>query len=665
MLYATCNTVWLDGEALKVWRGALQGDSLAPLLHAIVLRAVWARVVADGNIDGVLDIWYADDGTFFRRLSRLRRAFEGLQRHGPPAGILMGGHKLQLVVPGVEAHDSSGLPDIGDARAWCVQHGGVVSHDGATIMGVPVGDEPYVAAYAAWKTAALRQEYRAIESLHHPIMELALVRAVMTYKVNHVLRGRPPSQLESVIASHDALQRESLTRLLRMAPRTQWPKESVAILQQPLGSGGLGIVSAKISAHGAYIGARHQTPALLRDLLRGAEPPIPEESLAYLESWARRVGTEPLRYETLPSFDAAPRSTRVKVQHLINGAEAKVRRKELDAWAEGDTRLRAHWTSIRADPQGCLGFLRDYSSWDPGRYNTNHYPDDDVHRAARVAICRTLSLPIVAEGTRCAGCLGELDPHADHALVCTVGSGGQMAAYKTSRHNDVVGVLYTLGKASGLSPGSGILKEVHLGSTPSRPSDIHVRPRTHVRFLKREDRDMDVGDLAVAGAGAVAEQARHAVGDANFRDVAYDVTIVATQKISCNQFGYLIATTGVGAEARKATRDKKRKFRDNVRRLEQWGGPGPRAESRLRFQPLAFESSGYTAPPVKALLDEWGRMADKRLGPGRSAPARSCAQHQCSSAIHYWNSVCLILRSGDGLLVEKSLHLIGREGPRF
>ena len=62
-------------------------------------------------------------------------------------------------------------------------------------VGVPVGEETFtvetfVRSYTDQKIRQLKEEYAAIAELRNPAMEIQLVRAVMTYKVNHVLRAR-------------------------------------------------------------------------------------------------------------------------------------------------------------------------------------------------------------------------------------------------------------------------------------------------------------------------------------------------------------------------------------------------------------------------------------------------------------------------------------------
>ncbi len=60
------------------------------------------------------------------------------------------------------------------------------------------------------KIRQLKEEYAAIAELRNPALEIQLVRAVMTYKVNHVLRARKRTALADLIRRRDDLQVKAL-----------------------------------------------------------------------------------------------------------------------------------------------------------------------------------------------------------------------------------------------------------------------------------------------------------------------------------------------------------------------------------------------------------------------------------------------------------------------
>jgi hypothetical protein len=172
---------------------------------------------------------------------------------GPARGILVRDDKLQLVIPGVQ--------DAADAGGWCSQLEGRVDSDGAKIMGMPIGEETFVRSYTNQQIRQLKEEYTAIAELRHPAMEIQLVRAVMTYKVNHVLRARAWTALADLIWRHDDLQVKALMNTLCLANGTVWSEASRLIRRLPQRAGGLGIPSAADIADVAFTGATLLTSA--------------------------------------------------------------------------------------------------------------------------------------------------------------------------------------------------------------------------------------------------------------------------------------------------------------------------------------------------------------------------------------------------------------------
>ncbi len=131
--------------------------------------------------------------------------------------------------------------------------------------------------------------------------------------------------------------------------------------------------------------------------------------------------------------------------------------------------------------------------------------------------------------------------------------------------------------------------------------------------------------------------------DTAFKDVAYDVTIAATQIFNNGQYGHSIATRGLGTEAKAAIESKIAGYRAAVQ---------PLTNRRTKFVALAFESSGWTDPTVQKLVNVWEQQASRRLGPDWRWS--SSTRHELSSEIQYWNLVSVILIA---ILVSKSPYL--------
>jgi hypothetical protein len=117
-------------------------------------------------------------------------------------------------------------------------------------MGVPIGEEAFVRSYTDQNIRQLKEEYVAIAELQSPAMEIQLVRAIMMYKVNHVLRTR--TALADLIRRHDD------RNTLCLADGTACSEVSRLIRRLPQRAGGLGIPSAADIVDAAFTGAPRQ-----------------------------------------------------------------------------------------------------------------------------------------------------------------------------------------------------------------------------------------------------------------------------------------------------------------------------------------------------------------------------------------------------------------------
>ena len=151
------------------------------------------------------------------------------------------------------------------------------------------------------------------------------------------------------------------------------------------------------------------------------------------------------------------------------------------------------------------------------------------------------------------------------------------------------------------------------------------------------------------GAGMEGRYKGRFTSDHAFGECSYDVTVTATQKISNGAFGYSSAAGGAGHAASVAHREKVAKYKDQV------AGWSVGRNRFRRFEPLAFESSGFARGNVRAIVRDWELVAASRLKPRLDLPPGLSTRREISAAIHYWNAVAVIVRVGDGLLVEKPL----------
>ena len=164
--------------------------------------------------------------------------------------------------------------------------------------------------------------------------------------------------------------------------------------------------------------------------------------------------------------------------------------------------------------------------------------------------------------------------------------------------------------------------------------------------MSSEDRDrFDAdGDLLLRDSSGAATGSQGAPGrDTEFIETAYDVTITETQ-----QQKSLLPNANVkaGTMAHDAYQAKLRKYDPLFTMLREQLGVRNR-----RFEPLAFESSGYAHPAARGVIKKWEAEAKLRLGPERYAFTGSSTRRKISTIIHFWGAVtlCGALRPQDWL----------------
>lgn len=618
-MYGQDNAIQVGSDTLPVTRGVLQGDSVAPVIFAAVLWHTWQQLDEELR-RGVRPMFYADDMTIAGDVDQLRQVYTQLRERGPQNGLLIKGSKLVLVVPNCR-----------HTPEWVAEARGSALHDGAMVLGSPIGTEQYALGKAAEKAVELQAAFNAIATLGHSVGELRLMRTVMPYKVNHILRCSKP-----VLAMQfaDALDGAFETALKRTLHIDSIPFESGVILQARRAKGGWGIPKAVSTLYGAYIGSRTLTGALVKELL-GRVLPLPADCEEYMDSFQERTGQQ----ISVPVDDQV-----FHVQKRINHAEEKARwasvKTDMYTDAVRQTRLINHVSSLEADPYGCTAFLDDIDGFTE-RYRGQHQAPNE-HVLFRVAACRQLAIPLVSDGVACAnwsrgdGCLRPMDTLGDHAGTCP-----KEAGWRTRRHNEVRDVLYQLAVEAGHTPGQNIGKEKPERMSSLRPADIWA---TTARMTQEErDKYDSDGDVLMRDGSGAARGGRGTPGrDTDFIETAYDVTITETQQRKSLQPN---ANVKAGTMAHDAYEAKLRKYRLLFEKLRDLG------VRNRRFQPLAFESSGYVHPIARQRIKDWEAEAKLRLGPERFAFTGSSTRRKISTIIHFWGAValCGALRPQDWL----------------
>ena len=240
----------------------------------------------------------------------------------------------------------------------------------------------------------------------------------MPHKVNHILRGRNPDDVRSIIRVNDRLLIAALrdTIGLKQEAYIDTLGSRMTIIQARRGAGGLGIPTARDTAFGAYIGSRQLTVELVSTALQGhtpVPPALPDNCNGFLRQWRAETGCD---------FQFDPAQQQTGIQKAINRSASNFRMQRLQSTATG--RLRAHIESNIADPWGTSGFLDDIHAG--ARLNRpNLHCGNDPHLPFRVSVARYIGIPVVLPGgARCLAddCGTALDSHGDHAACCRKGS---------------------------------------------------------------------------------------------------------------------------------------------------------------------------------------------------------------------------------------------------
>jgi hypothetical protein len=679
-MYGTKNEVVFEGKVIEVVRGLLQGDSLAPLLHATVLNILVRHLngvddekpmLADEDGKRLFNVWFADDGRLFGRASFLAKALAFFQEEGPELGLILGPDKLKLTIPQVATH-ANGDPRYNDiAGDWgefklvdgvSTRGDTKMATDGIIVLGVPIGGQDHIDEYINGKLTELEAAHDAIRDLKDPQKELIMLQAVMRCKVTHILRSNVPSRLERLVVGHDNQMQHALRVLLRYDGELS--ERSIELSSLPRKYGGLGLEFAMYDSCGAYIGSRMLTHDLVRDLVDGrAVLELPVECDKTLKEWETVTGA------------AAPVYNRTKegVQKQLNSGLVQARTKSIDDDMEQlGGRHKAWRQSVMADSD-CNSFVGDVRGWEKDRYKGEYGPNDDRFRAFRTATCRMVGAEVIKPNTKCNACQKIMDVFGDHALSCNKGS-GMSTSWKWQRHAAIQANMARLAKWSGCQEGKDLVLEMHESLSAMRPSDIMVSRA--VGGVRGHTGGENGGNERVGAAvrqegsstpwkvppllilndagGADPRYGMRYNPDQNFQETSYDVTVTNTLEFDNESgcYGGYAAKWGPGAKAKKTMKAKVKKYKELFERCQQI------TNRKRRFEPLVWESTGFSLKNVHTLIRDWGAAAGARLGAGRlGGTYASRVKRMNSTAIHFYNSVSIILRAQGNLRVRKSIEL--------
>lgn len=419
--------VWGD-NTISSEQGTQQGDPLAPLLFALVLRRFWLRHRPEGL---AMDAWYADDGIIAGRPETVQLAIERLVEHGPAFGLHVAVDKCELITA------------TGEAPANISAFGKCLSYSEWTHLGVECGSAEARTRSAQVIAEKIARRVRVCGSIASEDAQacFSLLRLCGGFpRAVYFMRGMgaQPAWKDIDDATEEVI-RIMVPHLTRVA---------VEQVRQPIRDGGLGHRSCERHATIAFVAAAHTAAKLAHhfsSLVHATVDTLVHTSMD-AESLAHFPRTKALMEEVLTQGPATKKLQRLWSQALdaevFDRLKADFTATDTARWAAAAGRGSSFWLSV---PAGCERAVRLSSA------------------AFVVHLTRRLGLPI-AERAICPLCNNrQADAEGNHTLCCST------SGAKTLVHHAVRDELYTLASVGLLRP----QKEAHaLINAPNQRMDI-------------------------------------------------------------------------------------------------------------------------------------------------------------------------------------------------
>ena len=273
--YSQPTHLFFGNVLLESATGVQQGDPLGPLLFSLVLHPLAQEIESSIPLD--LCVWYLDDGAIVGNVEDVFKAFELLREKGPARGLVLNIEKNEIWWP------ARRMPDPFPAEVIRVDPRGV------KLLGAPVGNDDYTAAFLEEKLARLQEVHKLLREVDDAQVEFGLFRGCLQFnKINHLLRSCPPYLLGSSLSKFDSSFRSMVAEILRLSDLDdeQWEQASL-----PIRFAGLGVAQCQVVAGAAYIGSCALTKTLVAEMLkRDPEEYVPDHVEYLLKDHDRATG---------------------------------------------------------------------------------------------------------------------------------------------------------------------------------------------------------------------------------------------------------------------------------------------------------------------------------------------------------------------------------------
>ena len=435
----------LMSEALELRsrEGVQQGDPLAPLLFSLVAQPLAENI---GMLPGVTwNAWYIDDGNIITTAAGARLVLDLVLSEGHQHGLFLNLNKTTISGHGLtpEYLQSLGLP--GQLLQLCPCAGKAPA---ATVLGTPVGPQPFLKLQMAPILEKVRRLCRAVRHLRHSQVSLMLLRQSLGIcRVTHILRTVDPTAISAELEALDSIYLDTF-RFLAFSDLTPdaWVQGGL-----PIKLGGVGLAHCTDVAPLAYGFSGKCSDLKLPT--SASLPPKAFVSACSLISPALCPAVAELKHAAETSSEPLKHSDpQAQSQHWWTTSLHAKSLRDLISRASARDRVRLQSLQLplsgswlTALPSSKLGLSFSSSEFE-------------------VLLRTRLGLPVYhSRPGPCPLCGDALDSFGDHATCCAKSN-------LTARHNGVTSAIGRVLASAGLT----VTYEVAVAGK-LRPADVHVR----------------------------------------------------------------------------------------------------------------------------------------------------------------------------------------------